>query len=299
MRTFFHSRFRASHLDGGIESLLTPIEKLLVGPLGHQYGNFEAAHDSFQRGNGVFQDQAFSIPADHIDCQLVGNFELQDRVEEVRKSTWAAVCAKRPAAFDGSLLRMASYQVDGERLSIAASRTRFSAYVATRHPAFASEHPHADRADPLGLTAIVLTADGNVIVTKRSLLADQNPGGLYLIGGYAEPGDSDGPVDIFNEIAREVEEEIAVGDVSRSEAVAIGLAYDPVFCHPELFLLMPSKSTAADILSGADAAPDRNEASELLFYSVDDILDDNGPHKNAALTWSFIKARKFLQLHLR
>ncbi len=194
---------------------------------------------------------------------------------------------------------MASHRVDGERLSISASRTCFSAYVATRHPSFASEHPHADRADPLGLTAIVLTADGNVMVTKRSLLADQNPGGLYLIGGYAEPGESDGPVDIFNEIAREVEEEIAVGDVSRSEAVAIGLAYDPVFCHPELFLLMPSKSTAADILSGADAAPDRNEASELLVYSVDDVLDDIGPHKYAALTWSFIKARKFLQLHLR
>jgi 8-oxo-dGTP pyrophosphatase MutT (NUDIX family) len=247
----------------------------------------------------MFQDHFFSIPVGQINCRLVGNFEPQDRVEEVRKSTWAAVCAKRPAAFDGSLLRMASYWVDGERLSIAASRTRFSAYVATRHPAFASEYPDADRADPLGLTAIVLTTDGNVIVTKRSLLADQNPGGLYLIGGYAEPGESDGRVDLFNEIAREVEEEIAVRDVSRSEAIAIGLAYDPVFCHPELFLLMPSKSTAADILSGADAAPDRNEASELLFYSVDDLLDDNGPHKYAALTWSFIKARKFLQLHLR
>lgn len=252
-----------------------------------------------RNGHGVFQDQSFSIPVDHIDCHLVGNFELQNRVEEVRKSTWAALCAKRPAAFDGALLRMASYWVEGERLSIAASRTRFSAYVATRHPTFGFEYPDADRADPLGLTAIVLTGDGNVIVTKRSLLADQNPGGLYLIGGYAEPGESDGPVDLFNEIAREVEEEIAVRDVTRSEAVAVGLAYDPVFCHPELFLLMPSKSTAADILSGAEAAPDRNEASELLFYSVDDILDDNGPHMNAALTWSFIKARKFLQLHLR
>ncbi|WP_017965488.1 hypothetical protein [Rhizobium leguminosarum] len=247
----------------------------------------------------MFQDQSFSIPVAHIDCHLFGNFQLQDRVEDVRKSTWAAVCAKRPAAFDGALLRMASYRVEGERLSIAASRTRFSAYVATRHPAFASEHPHADRADPLGLTAIVLTSDGKVIVTKRSLLADQNPGGLYLIGGYAEPGESDGPVDLFNEIAREVEEEISVGDVAPSEAVAVGLAYDPVFCHPELFLLMPSKSTAADIVSGADGAADRDEASELLFYSVDDILDDNGPHKNAALTWSFIKARRFLQLHLR
>ncbi|WP_246270890.1 hypothetical protein [Rhizobium sophorae] len=110
------------------------------------------------------------IPVDQIDCSLVGIFELQERVEEARKSTWAAVCAKCPAAFDGALLRMASFRVEGGGLSIAANRTRFSAYVATRHPAFASEHPHADRADPLGLTAIVLTADGNVIVTKRSLL---------------------------------------------------------------------------------------------------------------------------------
>lgn len=246
----------------------------------------------------LFEDQIFSIPADRIECRVTGSFQLLEPVEEARKLKWEALRSKRPAAFDGALLRMASHQFEGGRLIVSANRTSFSAYVATRHPAFSVEHPDADRADPLGLTAVVLTADGHVIVTKRSLTADQNPGGLYLIGGYAEPGTYDGPVDLFKEAAREVEEEIAVFDINRSASFAIGLAYDTVFCHPELFLLMPSKSAAADILRDAEAAPDRNEASQLLAYPLTDVLDENGSQASTPKTWSFIKARHFLQQHL-
>ncbi|MBL0371002.1 NUDIX hydrolase [Rhizobium sp. KVB221] len=246
----------------------------------------------------MFEDQSFSIPVDQIECRLSGDFHLHAAVEEIRKSNWEVLRTNRPSAFDGVLLRMASHQLEGGRLTLSTSRTSFSAYMATRHPEFYVENTKAARADPLGLTAIVLTADDHVIVTKRSLTADQNPGGLYFVGGYAWPGASDGLVDLFNEAAREIEEEIAVVDIARFASFAIGLAYDPVFCHPELFLLMPSKSTAANILTAAEHAPDRNEASQLLAYPITDILDENGPLVSMPKTWSFIKARHFLHQHL-
>ncbi|WVT71921.1 NUDIX hydrolase [Sinorhizobium chiapasense] len=246
----------------------------------------------------MFEDQSFSISVDRIHCSLSGEFRLPTAVEAARKSNWDVVRAKRPSAFDGALLRMASHQLEDGRLIVSANRTSFSAYLVTRHPEFIVEHTDAERADPLGLTAIVLTADDQVIVTVRSLAADQNPGGLYLIGGYAEPAASDGPVDLFNEAAREIEEEIAVSDINRSRSFAVGLAYDPVFCHPELFLLMSSKSAAASILTGAGSARDRNEASQLLAYPISDVLGENGSLTNRPQTWSFIKARHFLQQHL-
>lgn len=247
----------------------------------------------------MFEDLSFSIPVDRIECRLVGHFELSDAVEKTRNSIWQALRSKRPAAFDGALLRLADHRVENDRLILVANRTSYSAYVATRHPEFRDEHPHAERADPLGMTAVVLTADDCAIVTRRSLDADQNPGGLYFVGGYAQPTGGSDSVDLFDDAAREIAEEIAVSDLSRSESYAIGLAYDPVFRHPELFMLTVSRSTATDVLAGARDAPDRNEAAQLFAHPLVDILDKEGPLANAPKTWSFIKASAFLARHLK
>ncbi len=246
----------------------------------------------------IFADEAFSIPVDHIECRLSGSFQLSDALEARRKAGWESFLARHPAAFDGTLLRLAAHRIEGGRLMINAASTSFSAYVETRHPGFADEYPQAERADPLGLTALVVTADQRVIVTKRSLTAEQNPGALYFVGGYAEPATGEN-IDLFDEAAREIAEEIAVTDLQRPESFAIGLAYDPVFCHPELFLLTVSRSTAADILEGARHAPDRNEAAELFTSPLSDILNDEGPLVGAPRTWSFLKGQGFLQQHFR
>lgn len=246
----------------------------------------------------IFADEAFSIPVDHIDCRIAGAFHLAEAVEAEQKSGWDRFLARHLAAFDGQLLRMAAYRIENGRLNITANSTCFSAYVVSRHASFAEEHPQADRADPIGLTVVLMTADQQVILTKRSLTADQNPGGLYLIGGYAEPAASEG-IDLFDEAARELAEEVAVTDISRSASFAIGLAYDPVFCHPELFLLTASGSTAAEILDGARHAPDRNEAAELFASPLSDILNDDDFLSGTPRTWSFLKAQAFLQHHFR
>jgi 8-oxo-dGTP pyrophosphatase MutT (NUDIX family) len=246
----------------------------------------------------LFEDHPFSIFVDRIECNVLKSFQLSAVVDQKRQATWDAFRAKHPTAFDGALLRMANHRVEAGRLIIDAHRTSYSAYVTTRHPEFADEHPGAERADPLGMTAIVLTKDSAVIVTKRSLSADQNPGALYLIGGYAEPLEKGKTVDLFSEVAREVMEEIAVKDLNRSTSFAIGIAYDPVFCHPELFLLTVSQSTFSEILEGAHEAPDRNEAAELIALPLLDFIQEQGPFPAAPKTWSFTKARAFLAQHL-
>jgi hypothetical protein len=220
-------------------------------------------------------------------------------VEHLRETMWAAHVERNPMAFDGALLRMETWKADMEGwLHLSAEVTAFSAYVATRHPGFADEHPCEARADPLGLTALVLTSDGHVIVTVRSLKADQNPGALYLVGGYAEPGEVFGEIDLFQEMAREIEEEIAVTDLIRSLSYAIGLAYDPVYCHPELFMVTFSRSTAQAILARATSARDRGEAEQLFSCPIATFLDETGALAGRPQTWSAVKARAFLREHL-
>jgi hypothetical protein len=36
----------------------------------------------------LFEDRAFSIPVDYIECRVVGGFQLSDTVEEMRTATW-------------------------------------------------------------------------------------------------------------------------------------------------------------------------------------------------------------------
>lgn len=247
----------------------------------------------------MFQDQPFSIPVDRIDCRVGGDFHLSAPVEALRQTTWRTTLAKRPTAFDGALLRLDGHQVSEDRLRLTASRTTFSAYVATRDPRFADDHPGEARADPLGMTAIVTTADRQAIVTRRSLSADQNPGALYFVGGYAEPRGAGDTVNLFDDAAREIAEEIAVTDLDRATSYAIGLAYDPLYCHPELIFLTVSASTAAAILVGARDAPDRDEAAELIAVPLSDLLDGRGGPTHAPRTWSYTKTCAFLARHLR
>lgn len=246
----------------------------------------------------MFTDQSFSISVDQIECISRGRFDLREEVERRRQANWAAHLGRNPAAFDGSLLRLDAFHSDGAHLRIQSSRTCYSAYVATRHPDFAAEHPGCQRADPLGMTAVVLSADRQVIVTRRSLVADQNPGALYLIGGYADPPQGDGKLDLFLEIAREIREELAVTDLVRSASFAIGLAYDPVFCHPELFFLTASQSDAGAIIAGANQAPDRNEAAKLFVCPVTAFLANPVSLHDTPQTWSYATARAFLRNHM-
>ncbi|OLP57028.1 hypothetical protein BJF92_21205 [Rhizobium rhizosphaerae] len=246
----------------------------------------------------MFDDQSFSLPADRLLCHVDGVFALEAMAEAERAARWAAFAGKRPEAFDGRLLRMAQHSVTDDALRITAQETRFSAYIATRDPNFTLRHPGVGRADPLGLTAAVLAVDGQLILTRRNLTAEQNPGCLYLVGGYAEPG-STGTVDLLAEAAREVAEELAVTDLLRDEALAIGLAYDPVHCHPELFLLLPSASRAEDILRQVEEAQDRTEAAQLIACPLAQVIEGGSALSSATWTWSFRKARQFLIDHQR
>ena len=89
---------------------------------------------------------------------------------------------KRPGAYDGTLAGLR--KISGRHtLHLEIAPVSFSWYLATREPSIT---PGWSRADPLGTTSLITTPDRHVLVSVRSLMADQNPGGLYFIGGFAE-----------------------------------------------------------------------------------------------------------------
>jgi hypothetical protein len=246
-----------------------------------------------------FADEIYlSVPADNIICSQAGTYTLENAGKAEQEKIWAEFSRKRPSSFDGELLRLKSFRSGADTAVLTMERTSFSAYIATREPHFGTLFPGLERADPLGITVLVVSRDNQLILTQRSLMAEQNPGAVYFVGGYAEPSQVDANLNVFFEAAREVQEEIAVDDLKQSKAWVIGLAYDPVYCHPELFILAESDYTGEEIISRSLSARDRDEANGIFATAVHSVFsEDHGALPSLPKTWSYLKGIQFARRH--
>lgn len=227
-----------------------------------------------------------------VTAEIAGDFAFPPEVENHRLNTWKEFRAKNPAAFDGSLARLQSFDLHDGQISLRLQRTTFSSYIASRMPDFADRFSSSGRSDPIGITVVTLGTDGNVLVTRRSLLAEQNPGGIYFVGGYAD-GHDDGPMDMFEEARRELREEIGFDEADKSGSRLLGIAYDPVHCHPEATILLRPRASIAEMLAHLSKAADAAEAHAHHAVSLASILDGSaiiGPK-----TWSFSISSELLR----
>jgi 8-oxo-dGTP pyrophosphatase MutT (NUDIX family) len=233
------------------------------------------------------------VSVNNVSCMVSGQCVPHSALMRHQRSMWNEFVAAHPGSFDGPLVRLknALPTLDGIRLEC--ERTSFSAYIATRDPAFDREFPGCKRADPIGLTVILMSADRRILVTQRSCTAEQNPGALYCVGGYAEPPEQDGPLDLVSEAARELREETGIATIDHTQAWLLGLAYDPVHCHPEAFMLIRVAETGDEILHSSATAVDVNETGQFTMVDAADILSD--AEIPVSCTWSFQRGREFLR----
>jgi 8-oxo-dGTP pyrophosphatase MutT (NUDIX family) len=202
---------------------------------------------------------------------------------------WNSYQRRYPSAFNGQMLGLIGIErCDTDALRLAVKRTSYAEYVATRDHSFPITHPRMRRANPIGITALALTSDDQVVVTRRSASAEQNPGMPYFVGGYAEPPLNEQLPDdlICANALRELTEELGVANIDAM--IAIGMAMDRVYCHPEMFVTTRLRVRASEIQESWERATGRQEASKLMFLPVaellstaDEVLFPDG------VTWSF------------
>src|SRR5437588_11583941 len=119
-------------------------------------------------------------------------YQLEGRESKVADAAyvgefWKSYQARYPSAFNGAMLGLVEIKgYDTNELQLLVKRTSYAEYVATRDPSFQVTHPQVERANPLGITVAALSSDDMIVITRRSVNAEQNPGMPYFIGGYAE-----------------------------------------------------------------------------------------------------------------
>lgn len=196
-----------------------------------------------------------------VDCFRPGQIQISwtdssrptiPEVEAVINREWANALS-RPGIhlFDGPMCRMESFQASGGRLHLNLSRTSYRIFYGTNmhHPELADRHGQAILANSVGLSALLLSADGFAIMGRRNQKVAYYPGRVHPFAGCLEPGEK---VDVFDEILREFREELSLSKPDFDELLCTGIAEDRSLRQPEIIFLARSKQTREQIESRLD-----------------------------------------------
>jgi hypothetical protein len=89
-------------------------------------------------------------------------------------------------------------------------------------------------ANPVGMSCAVVSSNGVLLMGRRNERVAYYPGRIHPFAGALEPGE---PTDVFEEIRRELHEELSLADADVADLLCLGMAEDELLCQPELIFL--------------------------------------------------------------
>jgi 8-oxo-dGTP pyrophosphatase MutT (NUDIX family) len=189
------------------------------------------------------------------------------RVEEL-KLAWPAHVAETARQggilFNGPMIRCFGHHLEAGVLILDAGPTDYATFFCTNY----LNHHLGDEigwewyANPIGISANVLTADGWVLYGLRNRRVACHPGCVHTFGGTVDPQDrdADGNLDVFRAMARELREELRLGPDRADALVGLGLIRDPQIRQPELIFDARVPVTRRELESALLADDDEHDA---------------------------------------
>jgi 8-oxo-dGTP pyrophosphatase MutT (NUDIX family) len=147
--------------------------------------------------------------------------------------------------FNGDLGRLVRAKPGDDALELHIGATTYKEFRGTNvHPDPSARRDRSrpaalddDRlANPLGISATIITADGLIVLGRRSDRVALHAGYLHTFGGMLEAADclADGTCDVFDCAIRELCEELPIKPHEIAELVITGLVRDRALAQPEL-----------------------------------------------------------------
>lgn len=154
------------------------------------------------------------------------------------ESAWTATSQRLGnRLFDGPMVRLDSWQLKEEGLYLILSRTSYKPFLGTNltHPELADQFGLHILANPLGLSAVLESSDGYLLLGRRNASVAYHPNRIHPFAGSATDGD------VFAEMRRELAEEISLEEADITHLQCIGLAEDSQVRQPELIFRVVSR----------------------------------------------------------
>jgi 8-oxo-dGTP pyrophosphatase MutT (NUDIX family) len=182
------------------------------------------------------------FPAEKVRVVWHESAGAEDPQIERLKAAWpehvAEAVQQGRVLFNGPMVRWLGHRVDGGQLVIEAGPTDYATFYCTNY----LNHALGDRigwerfANPIGISANVITSDGWLLYGRRNQKVACHAGWVHPFGGTVDPTDrdEDGGLDLFAGMARELREELNLSDDELAELVCLGMIRDPEIRQPEL-----------------------------------------------------------------
>lgn len=152
--------------------------------------------------------------------------------------------------FDGPMCRLERCIAEPERLHLRISPTSYKPFYGTnltRADELYTRYGEEVMANPVGLSAVMQSADGWLLLGRRSALVAYYPGRVHPFAGSLEPSAGDRDVNVFDEIRRELREELQVEPSDLVSLRCIGMVEDLSLRQPELIFHAVSSRARCDI----------------------------------------------------
>jgi len=219
---------------------------------------------------GVFDEAHVVVSYDDAPQQLPP--EMQTMIAEA----WAkkeAECRKSGALlFNGKVVKLLGCEVREGVLHLRSGPTDYRTFVGTNmnsDPRVA-EFGLDSFANPIGTTATVISKDGYLLYGRRSERVSYHQGYLHTFGGGLEQAEvrSDGTVDAFGSVLRELTEEAGLVGEEIEEMVCVGLLRDREIHQPEMIFDAKVSLSRKAILDRFD--PDDPDQEHVAIEAVRD-----------------------------
>jgi 8-oxo-dGTP pyrophosphatase MutT (NUDIX family) len=172
-------------------------------------------------------------------------------VERAIDDAWRDASARLGTLlFDGPMCRLESWQATGDRLDLLVSETSYRPFLGTNmvHPEFAERFGRDVMANPVGVSALLSTADGFLLLGRRNSSVVYYPNRLHPFAGSLEPGD----LDPFDAVRRELREELSMDDDDIADMRCTGLVEDLRLSQPELIFAVETSRSLDQLASQVD-----------------------------------------------
>lgn len=180
-------------------------------------------------------------------------------LEAAVDAAWRAALAEPGRTlFDGPMMRLESLEASEGRLRWSLSETSYRPFYVLHmlRPDLLEAHPEA-APRPVGVSAGVITADGKLLLGKRSSRVAYYPGHVHPFAGTLEPADGGSP---FVAARRELKEELGIGDGDLAEMKLLAIVEDERLAQPEAILAVGTTLTSEQVRLQLD----REEHSEVV-----------------------------------
>ncbi len=157
------------------------------------------------------------------------------------------------ALFDGPMCRMERWRVSPRRLEITLSRTSYKQFLGTNlcHGDRAAGLGASALANPVGVSSALLSADGWLLMGRRNASVAYYPNRIHPFAGALEPR---ADLNVFDEVRRELKEELGM-EAGELEAIhCTGIAEDESIHQPELIFRVESALSRDQIEAHLDQA---------------------------------------------